>query len=1014
MTATKGNFAVISILACLIVLLAIVLVIPFQESYGHAFVMRSNPAPSSTVSTSPSRIDVFFSEPVDIKFSKLSVINQDGKQVDNKDVSFLNGDQSSLSVTVPKLGDGVYTVSTSVLSQTDGHVTDNAFVFAVGAASIPTNVSSSLPEETVVYVPEAISRFPTLVGQVIIVGGAFSSLWLWSPVYRFQRFSAQLSEIRKRIDKRLMAVFLIASVCLVLSNLAILIFQAFSISATIGDVITTRFGIVILARIVISLTLLAITIIQYVKYRKSPTTNLRNDETIGILALGLILLFTTSMIGHGAANNQVSSIIIDFVHNLVSSIWIGGIIYFGFIMTSILRADKSLEQNRKIALLAMVIPRFSLLVIVLLGFIIFTGPLLLFILDSNLGQVASSLYGKTLIVKLMLALAMLLIGAYNQFAVQREAQSRTLVNIEVSTSSGKDRETIGSYDGDIIDNDNNNEGNQIGKNKKKRTDIITKFSRTSKAESILGIMLLASVAFLVNTGVPASETQSQASENPLADTAFQQSQDGFTSTYFDNNNSRVILSISPFDVGSNNFTISFVDSQNAPIDISSATLQYTESEESIGPINVDLNQVGKGVFEAKAAFGIPGLWDLQVEGTPKAPNSPAIVGTFNDLRVKPKLDQFQFNITEFNTLSNQSQPLYPIYDRSRNSIWVGDTTVDSSQILEYKIAAKEFVEHKIHGTSIITIMTLDSKNNIWFIDPINKLIGSYNIESEQSRLFPLPKEIVPSSMAVDPNDRLWIASSPTSQILIFDPAVNSITKIIELEKGSRPLAIAINPSSAVAWVSDERGKLIKIDPAKDYNSTVFVPTAPNSTLKSPTALLLDDVNNKVYISQHEGQRVSVFDTILETFQDYPPLNPEGLPFGMAFDKYGNIWVAEHTINKIGVIDPQTGTTKEVTIPNPSPFVQWITTDSDGNIWIAEQRGHSLGLVTSQVSGQPSIAPPKTPASTSPSQSESNSLLNYNFIAVAIVIGLVLVAFVYVKNVIDCKVAERTLRKYESI
>jgi copper transport protein len=140
---------------------------------------------------------------------------------------------------------------------------------------------------------------------------------------------------------------------------------------------------------------------------------------------------------------------------------------------------------------------------------------------------------------------------------------------------------------------------------------------------------------------------------------------------------------------------------------------------------------------------------------------------------------------------------------------------------------------------------------------------------------------------------------------------------------------------------------------------------------------------------------------------------------MAFDKYGNVWVAEHTINKIGVIDPQSGTTKEVTIPNPSPFVQWITSDSDGNIWIAEQRGHALGLVTSKVRGQTSIAPSKSPTtSTSPSQGDSNndnvSLINYNFVAVAIVIGLLLVAFIYVKNVIDCRVAEKTIRKYESL
>jgi copper transport protein len=104
-------------------------------------------------------------------------------------------------------------------------------------------------------------------------------------------------------------------------------------------------------------------------------------------------------------------------------------------------------------------------------------------------------------------------------------------------------------------------------------------------------------------------------------------------------------------------------------------------------------------------------------------------------------------------------------------------------------------------------------------------------------------------------------------------------------------------------------------------------------------------------------------------------------------------------------------TKEVTIPNPNPFVQWITSDSDGNIWIAEQRGHSLGLVTSKVSSS-NIANSKSQSVT---QSETNPpLINYNLVAVAIIIGLVLVALMYVKNIIDCKVAEKTVQKYESI
>ena len=103
------------------------------KSYAHAFVMNSNPSPSQTLESPPTKVEVYLSEPVDLRYSKLSVIGQDGKQVDNKNVQYANGDQTALSVILPHdIKDGLYTVSTKMLSQIDGHVTDNAFVFGVG------------------------------------------------------------------------------------------------------------------------------------------------------------------------------------------------------------------------------------------------------------------------------------------------------------------------------------------------------------------------------------------------------------------------------------------------------------------------------------------------------------------------------------------------------------------------------------------------------------------------------------------------------------------------------------------------------------------------------------------------------------------------------------------------------------------------------------------------------------------------------------------------------------------
>src|SRR5918911_3505885 len=159
-------------LIIIIVSLALILLPTIPKSFAHAFVINSNPSPSQSLPTPPSNVDVYFSEPVDLRYSKLSVLDSNGKQVDNKNIHNIGKDPTTLSVTLPpSLKNGVYTVTTKVLSQTDGHVTENAFVFGIGKEAIPINVANrpSSPYSQL-YIPDAIARFPALVGQVVIVG----------------------------------------------------------------------------------------------------------------------------------------------------------------------------------------------------------------------------------------------------------------------------------------------------------------------------------------------------------------------------------------------------------------------------------------------------------------------------------------------------------------------------------------------------------------------------------------------------------------------------------------------------------------------------------------------------------------------------------------------------------------------------------------------------------------------------------------------------------------------------
>jgi copper transport protein len=613
----------------LILLLILVPTIP--KSYAHAFVIKSNPSSSQSLTVSPARVDVYFSEPVDIRYSKLAVLDSNGKQIDNMDIKNINGDQMALSVTLPSshLKDGVYTVTTKVLSQVDGHVTDNAFVYGVGESGASKNLSAAAgananKQGSQLYIPDAIARFPTLVGQVIIVGSAFTTLWLWRPISNIDWFKDVLKQTRKSIDMRLMILVVIGSAILVISDFGIVYVQAASINVGIGEVIMTKFGNVWAARVVLSFILLVVSILGYRRLKNDHNKiAVSNKEIAAIFVIGLATLATTSLIGHGAANGKLLPITIDFIHNLAASVWIGGVIYLALVVVPGIKKSTSLEEITKISLISIIIPRFSSLPVVILGVIIITGPFLLYVLESNLGLTLASLYGKILIVKLILAAIMIGIGGYNQLIVHRKAFSASV--IEVTT--GSNIQSISAPD----------THRNVAKEKRRGTiwkkiwrysygsknnaqavnSIITSFSKSTKAESVVGMALLVAVAFLVNTGLPASEFQNQLQPNQqqqqqqqfpasslssLAQVAGStgdinnnnnnSNQKGFISTKFLDNGSKMSLSINPFSIGNNNFKIIFTDSVGAPIGIKSVQMKFNQIEKGIGPINVDAQLKG--------------------------------------------------------------------------------------------------------------------------------------------------------------------------------------------------------------------------------------------------------------------------------------------------------------------------------------------------------------------------------------------------------------------------------------
>lgn len=97
---------------------------------GHAFLVKSVPTRRAVVAQPPARVDLWFSERLEGAYSRVSVEDVQGRRVDHGDGAVSRDDPRRLTVALPPIAPGTYTVRYRVLS-VDGHVVEAGFSFTV-------------------------------------------------------------------------------------------------------------------------------------------------------------------------------------------------------------------------------------------------------------------------------------------------------------------------------------------------------------------------------------------------------------------------------------------------------------------------------------------------------------------------------------------------------------------------------------------------------------------------------------------------------------------------------------------------------------------------------------------------------------------------------------------------------------------------------------------------------------------------------------------------------------------
>ena len=78
----------------------------------------------------PARIQLWFNERLEPHFCTISVWDGEARRVDLGDVQVGPDEPNRLSVGIPTLSPGVYTVKSRVLS-VDGHIVESQFLFTI-------------------------------------------------------------------------------------------------------------------------------------------------------------------------------------------------------------------------------------------------------------------------------------------------------------------------------------------------------------------------------------------------------------------------------------------------------------------------------------------------------------------------------------------------------------------------------------------------------------------------------------------------------------------------------------------------------------------------------------------------------------------------------------------------------------------------------------------------------------------------------------------------------------------
>lgn len=523
--------------------------------FAHAALLQATPAANSSLERAPAQVELLFSETIEPAFSVIRVLNANGDPVDNSDSRVDPADATRMTVSLRSLPAGVYTVSWRTLSAVDGHITNGAFPFAVGDVDAAALAAAPAVTQDVNFsIVGVVVRWLTYLGSVMLAGGGLFSLLVWQPAYQAVRPQGGRDPFG-RLRVSLTGLALIIVVLTTFLDALVQTWQATgrNITAISGSslydlLFGTRFGVLWIGRIILLMLFGALL----------PASPTRRNRWLAF-GLALLWLLTLSLGGHAAAEARPAwPVLADWLHMLAASVWVGGLIHLGAGLWSL----RPLDEATRTRLTARLLPYFSRLALVSVAILALSGVYAAIQRLGSLDALISSAYGRTLLIKLLIMLPMLGLGALNLLVVTGRLQH-------------------------AADTDGPTPWSQ-------------RFRRSVIGEMTLGVLLLLSVGVLTLLPPPAGAASE--GSRPKAGVTVHAEADDLDLT----------LEVSPGRIGVNTFIVR-VAANGQPVNgAREVSLSFTPTAVDIPPSTAQLAAQGNGEYGTQGAYlSLPGVWQIQ-------------------------------------------------------------------------------------------------------------------------------------------------------------------------------------------------------------------------------------------------------------------------------------------------------------------------------------------------------------------------------------------------------------------